>query len=51
MSFDAKTLGSCPECGEKIPREYLLIEYESDGRPAHFAECPRCRNVVHPRAE
>lgn len=47
----ATTLGTCPNCGEPIARDYLLIEYESDGRPAEFAECPDCRRVVHPSPE
>jgi len=51
MSFNAKTLGYCPECGNEIARDFLLIEYESGGRPARFAECPDCRNVVHPSTE
>ncbi|USZ68817.1 hypothetical protein NGM10_03555 [Halorussus salilacus] len=45
------TLGCCPNCGRAITRDYLLIEYESDGCPAKFAECPDCRDVVHPSAE
>jgi hypothetical protein len=51
MSFNVKTLGCCPECGEEITADFLLIEYESGGRPARFAECPGCRNVVHPSPE
>jgi hypothetical protein len=51
MSFNVKTLGCCPECGEAITADLLLIEYESEGRPARFAECPGCRNVVHPSPE
>ncbi|WP_168215962.1 DUF7837 family putative zinc-binding protein [Halorussus ruber] len=47
----ASTLGSCPNCGGAITREYVLIEYESKGRPAQFAECPDCRDVVHPSGE
>jgi hypothetical protein len=42
-------LGLCPGCGSAIPGRRLLIEYEtSDGRPAMYAECPDCRDVVHP---
>lgn len=51
MSFNAKPLGHCPTCGAEITRDFLLIEYESEGRPARFAECPDCRNIVHPSAE
>lgn len=47
----ASTLGRCPNCDEAITRDYLIIEYESKGRPAKFAECPDCRNVVHPSRE
>ena len=51
MSLDAEPLGHCPECGTEIARGFLLIEYESGGRPARFAECPDCRNVVHPSVD
>ncbi|WP_276300689.1 hypothetical protein [Halorussus lipolyticus] len=47
----ASTLGRCPNCGEAITRDCVLIEYESKGRPAAFAECPDCRDVVHPSGE
>ncbi|WP_168216066.1 DUF7837 family putative zinc-binding protein [Halorussus marinus] len=43
--------GQCPNCHGSITRDYVLIEYESEGRPAAFAECPDCRDVVHPSAE
>jgi predicted RNA-binding Zn-ribbon protein involved in translation (DUF1610 family) len=51
MAYETQTVGLCPNCGESITQEYLLIEYESDGRPARFAECPACREVVHPSGE
>jgi len=51
MAYEPQTVGQCPNCDERIPRDYLLIEYESDGRPARFAECPDCRDVVHPSGE
>ncbi|MFC4552767.1 MULTISPECIES: hypothetical protein [Halorussus] len=51
MSAETKTLGRCPNCARAIPRDYLLIEYVSEGTPAKFAECPDCRDVVHPRDE
>ncbi|MFB6354799.1 MAG: hypothetical protein ABEJ92_12025 [Halobacteriales archaeon] len=42
-------LGACPECGATIPAGGLLIEYETaDGGSARYAECPACRDVVHP---
>jgi NAD-dependent SIR2 family protein deacetylase len=42
------TLGRCPRCESQIPDRRLLIEYETDDGPAMFAECPACRDVVHP---
>ncbi|WP_438267191.1 DUF7837 family putative zinc-binding protein [Halorussus gelatinilyticus] len=51
MAYEPQTVGRCPNCGESITRDYLLIEYESEGRPARFAECPDCRDVVHPSGE
>lgn len=46
----ATTLGRCPACDGAIPRRNKLIEYEtSEGWTAMFAECPDCRDVVHPR--
>ncbi|WP_192498284.1 DUF7837 family putative zinc-binding protein [Halorussus halophilus] len=51
MSTNRTTLGDCPNCGGTITRAYLLIEYESAGQPAKFAECPNCRDVVHPSGE
>jgi len=48
-STDSSTLGQCPNCGTEIPTHSVLIEYESeDGQPALWAECPECREVVHP---
>lgn len=42
-------IGSCPDCGTAIPSYGLLIEYETaDGGSARYAECPSCRDVVHP---
>ena len=41
--------GQCPDCGSAIPTRRVLIEYETaDGRPAMYAECPDCREIVHP---
>ena len=51
MSIDQISLGNCPNCGGEITRDYVLIEYESAGQPATFAECPHCRDVVHPSSE
>jgi hypothetical protein len=43
-------LGSCPRCEERIPTEFLLIEYQtSSDWTQMFAECPGCRDVVHPQ--
>ncbi len=44
-----RVLGHCPDCGSAIPAGRALIEYETaTGRPAVYAECPDCRDVVHP---
>lgn len=46
---DSPTLGLCPDCGTEIATYNVLIEYETDdGQPALWAECPECREVVHP---
>jgi hypothetical protein len=42
-------LGRCPSCESPIPQRRLLIEYETADGQAMFAECPDCRDVVHPR--
>lgn len=43
------TLGHCPDCTAEIASYDVLIEYETeDGQPAIWAECPECREVVHP---
>jgi hypothetical protein len=48
MATTTSTVGSCPVCGTSIARTDLLIEYETDGGPAAYAECPDCREVVDP---
>lgn len=49
MTRDWSMLGRCPECGEDIPRGWLLIEYEkADGTTGIWAECPVCEAVVSP---
>lgn len=48
MSAQRSTVGRCPRCDEPIPRGRLLIEYETREGPDAFAECPDCRDVVHP---
>ena len=35
-------------CGSGIPEAAVLIEYESRGDSAVYAECPDCFEVVHP---
>lgn len=45
----SQPLGRCPNCEVMIPPENLLIKYETDGGwPKLFAECPDCRDPVHP---
>lgn len=42
--------GECPDCASPITGADVLIEYETgDGGYRTFAECPQCRDVVHPR--
>ena len=42
-------LGACPNCGDVVPRAWLLIEYaRADGTVGQFAECPTCAAVVQP---
>jgi len=48
MTSNQSLLGACPDCEEPIPAGRLLIEYRSEGRRAMYAECPACREVVHP---
>ena len=43
-------LGSCPHCGNAVPRDRLLIEYERGDKYAVFAECPDCTEVVRPES-
>ena len=49
MTSHQTVLGACPACETPIPSGRLLIEYRTDGRREMFAECPSCRDVVHPR--
>lgn len=48
MSTQISTLGRCPYCDATIPRSRLLIAYDTADGPAIYAECPDCRDVVHP---
>jgi NAD-dependent SIR2 family protein deacetylase len=49
MNSDASELGRCPECGEQIPKAWLLIKYQtSDDKTRFWAECPACEAVVNP---
>lgn len=48
MSSTPTSLGACPRCGADLPRNSLLIEYETDDGSAVYAECPDCETVVHP---
>ena len=42
-------LGHCPECRAEIASYDAIIEYRTDdGRPAVWAGCPDCGEVVHP---
>jgi hypothetical protein len=43
--------GTCPDCERPLYEYDVVIEYEvGDGGRAAWAECPGCREVVHPAA-
>lgn len=42
------TVGVCPSCDAEITRYDVLIEYETAGGEARYAECPGCHDVVSP---
>jgi hypothetical protein len=42
-------LGSCPDCETPLHDYDVVIEYKRrDGQRAVWADCPDCRDVVHP---
>jgi len=49
MASQNPTLGVCPFCGSPLPRNSILIEYESDGEQRVFAECYTCEEPVRPQ--
>ena len=49
MPDDTQLLGRCPDCGERIPTAWGLIDYErEDDTEGVWAECPSCEKVVAP---
>jgi len=49
MNRGVPEIGRCPECGERIPPAWILVEYEKDnGEAGIYAECPACEGVVAP---
>ncbi|WP_435156455.1 hypothetical protein [Haladaptatus sp. DFWS20] len=48
MAENSAPLGTCPFCRATIPADSLLIEYDTDDGTMMYAECPGCREVVHP---
>ncbi|WP_456071279.1 DUF7837 family putative zinc-binding protein [Haladaptatus caseinilyticus] len=48
MATESARLGVCPNCDDSITNGYLLIEYETESGLERFAECPNCREIVHP---
>ena len=48
MPVNRPTLGSCPHCDSSIPDHRLLIEYDTASGRSRYADCPNCRQVVHP---
>lgn len=48
-THNSPALGACPECAAAIAPACVLIEYErGTGEVTAFAECPGCREVIHP---
>ncbi|WP_254838790.1 hypothetical protein [Natronomonas marina] len=45
---NSKRLGRCPNCTTAIPEGRMLIRYRKGTETRLFAECPECRDVVHP---
>jgi hypothetical protein len=48
MSSTSRNAGRCPHCEASIPAGRILIEYETAGRLAAYADCPECGDVVSP---
>ncbi|MFB6103040.1 MAG: hypothetical protein ABEJ73_10800 [Haloplanus sp.] len=48
MRTNSSTLGRCPHCEARISQARLLIRYHTSEGPAAYAECPGCRDIVHP---
>jgi hypothetical protein len=49
MNTDESSLGRCPDCGNRIPEAWLLVEYtKDDGTDGIWAECPACEDVIAP---
>jgi RNase P subunit RPR2 len=46
---ESDRLGRCPNCTTAIPKTRMLIRYQGGDGTRIFAECPECRDVVHPR--
>lgn len=51
MHTNRSHIGRCPHCETDIPRNRLLIEYETAQGVACYAECPACEEVVHPHED
>jgi len=46
----SSSLGRCPRCDTRVPRDRMLIEYErGDEEYRLFAACPNCAAVIRPR--
>ncbi|SDE86821.1 DUF7837 family putative zinc-binding protein [Halorientalis regularis] len=49
MNTDESSLGRCPDCGERVPETWLLVEFKrDDGSEGIWAECPACEKVIAP---
>lgn len=45
---ETENLGTCPRCEESIPSGNVLISYDTPDGESVYAECPDCREPVHP---
>jgi hypothetical protein len=49
MRTDTHDLGRCPNCAASVGAAHVLIRYDTAEGSKAYAECPDCREVVHPR--
>lgn len=44
-----RELGGCPHCGTRLGMGDVLISYTGTDQQRHWADCPNCREIVHPQ--